>query len=61
MFAFANSKNIKMSTHKMSQFQVSGWEDDLNDIQEEQHPHGTIINNNICILYKLYNLRFYKI
>lgn len=28
----------------ISQFQVSGWEDDLNDIQEEQYPHGTIIN-----------------
>lgn len=35
-----------------TRFLVSGWEDDLNNINEEEHPHGTLI----VIIYLSFNV-----
>lgn len=41
-----------------SRFSVSGWEDDLNDINKEKNPHGTLYSSkyNVCLLCRLYFL-----
>lgn len=43
-----------MPNTDLSRFQVSGWDDDLNDIQEEKDPHG------IYILYNFISLNSYN-